>query len=469
MSFFPKRSHYIGIDVELSTLKIASLKRGRRSFEILGLKKIPIDTPLPPSLKVGTICSSVCAKEVLIRPIETPLIKDRDIFASLEFQAESYIPYPTSQAVIQGQIIEKKSASTSLIIAAIRKDHLQNHFNVLRKQSIEPDVVTSAHLALAALSAILPHHASMNLYIHIGEKVVTCSLVQKGKLIRGYAFDLCAQLKNEIQKTVLAMNASLKNSTFESIFLFGNATLETLNLIAEVTQKNVHFPFSSHLAISQDDLMNYAIALGSALVGAQVSPPNFRQKEFSYPHPFKRIKKPLCIFMAATALLTLSLFSLGKLATSNQKALIANRYQVLLVQEGKPIKELNSKASYHRELSVLEKEIAQKPDTFALHPVVPKVSEVIGWVASFPVSIEIDSIQYTMVKRPSFNQKNERYQVKLFLEFSAENSIDARSFHEILLAPNAFVDTKQEVQWAMNRDGKYRASFYLKDKTRYLQ
>ena len=71
-----------------------------------------------------------------------------------------------------------------------------------------------------------------------------------------------------------------------------------------------------------------------------------------------------------------------------------------------------------------------------------------------------------MVKRPDQSKKKEKYRVKVDLEFSSPTPKQAREFHDALVAPNDFVDPKDEIKWSSNR-GSYRTSFFLKDKTKY--
>ncbi len=457
MSFFPKNFHYIGIDAQLSTLKIASIRKKGSSYEVVSLNETKSVFP-----SESYLCSTGCAKHYLIRSFETPLVKERDIFASLDFQAESHLPYGVDQAIIQGQIVRQHERSTQVSVASIRKDHLKLHLDALRTHHIEPDFITSSHFSLAALSTLLPSSSSLNLYVNVGRKEVTCTLAEHGKLLSGYAFDASLDLKNELQKIVLSLKVP-----FTSIFLLGDIEQSTVHQIADVTGKSVHTPFSPFSTLSQNDFMSYALAIGTALAATQKTIPNFRKKEFSYPHPFKRLKKPLTFFGSVACLLTLACFCLTQLALSYQKKELAHSYQELLVQEDKQTHTPKQLVDYKRALATLQKEIEQKPDTFALYPLVPKAKEVLGWLAAAPVSIDMNTFHYTMVKRPTFSQRNERYQVKVSLEFSAPVA-HARAFHEMLLATNPFVDAKQELQWSMSRDGTYRTSFYLKDKTRYL-
>ena len=78
----------------------------------------------------------------------------------------------------------------------------------------------------------------------------------------------------------------------------------------------------------------------------------------------------------------------------------------------------------------------------------------------------LENFSYKMVKRPEFNKKKEHYQVKVEIEFSTHTPRYAREFHDILLAPNEIIDPTSDVKWSSER-GRYRASFFLKDKTLY--
>ena len=77
------------------------------------------------------------------------------------------------------------------------------------------------------------------------------------------------------------------------------------------------------------------------------------------------------------------------------------------------------------------------------------------------------SFQYTLLKRPEMEKKQEKYQVKVDLEFTTSSPKWAREFHDLLINPNPFVDPKGEVKWNVTR-GSYKTSFLLKDQTAYV-
>src|SRR5262249_33880899 len=157
--------------------------------------------------------------------------------------------------------------------------------------------------------------------------------------------------------------------------------------------------------------------------------PNFRQKEFCYPYPFKRLKKPLATYFALAGALAAALFFFGRMSTAEQKEAIEQNYYALVKSEGKNLSDFSVPSTYEEyfaSLDFLEKDVRNRPDTFPLLPQVPKVKEVMSWIISLPEIqnkegplIEIDSLHYQMVKYPDFAHKKERYRVRVDLEVSA--------------------------------------------------
>lgn len=128
-------------------------------------------------------------------------------------------------------------------------------------------------------------------------------------------------------------------------------------------------------------------------------------------------------------------------------------------------------------LYTLEEEIKKTSNEMALHPDVPRVSDLLAWLSSHPniviggddpKAISLESLAYSMVKRPEKGKLKEHYQVRVDLEFSAPSPTMARELHDALLTPNAFIDPKTELKWSVHR-GHFKATFFLKDRTKYPQ
>lgn len=472
MSFFPRRPNYIGIEADGSSFKAAVLRKNRTGWEVAKVKEFPRQenvNPLDMFPKESLVVTAITSQEVLVRSCEMVLKKERDVMSALDFHVEPLLPYPSERAVIQAQIIKKHEKGTSLTTFAVRKDHIQAHLE--RMRPIDPETITCVPYALAALSTLLPPASSPILLVHANSSEVSCALVENGKLLASRAFGRELDLQKEIRKTVLSISSGLKDKPLSTIFLLGTdpSLSET---IQEATGVSVLFPFVPVLGLSQEELTRFGLAIGIALAHEGV---NFRQKEFSCDRSWKRLKKPFFIYASLVILLSGLLFTYEQSLVASKKIAVQQALGNLFSEEkrGAEVKTFKTPYGYMSELSGLEKEIQGRPDTFPLFPLVPKAQDIIAWVSSQPqlankdgALIAIESLHYVMVKRPDFSNKKEHYKVKVDLEFSAKNPTAASLFQNVLMTPNHFVDSKEEVQWTAGK-GKYRAIFYLQDKTRY--
>ena len=123
----------------------------------------------------------------------------------------------------------------------------------------------------------------------------------------------------------------------------------------------------------------------------------------------------------------------------------------------------------------LEKKLKETPKLFPLLPEVPRVSDVLAWLAALSLkisreketeAIKIEGFHYRLLKRPDQSHQREKYQVQVELEFSAPSATIAREFHDLLITPNRFINLNREVAWSSSR-GKWRTHFFLKDRTFY--
>src|SRR5262245_52867229 len=114
MFFFPKDPTFIGVDALASSFKTAKVSKTKKGWKILELKERPMDEKQVLSEnKEDILVSCLSSKDVLIRNLEIPLKKEKDIFAALEFQLEPELSFPLESAIVEGQINEKKEASSA--------------------------------------------------------------------------------------------------------------------------------------------------------------------------------------------------------------------------------------------------------------------------------------------------------------------------------------------------------------------
>lgn len=500
-------------------------------------------------LQKHLVVTALTTQDVLVRPLELKISKKKDIDAVLTFQAEPLLPYPIEDAVLDKTILHRSKEGCRLTIQAVKKEHLTEHLDAWKTLDIEPELISTAPQALTALANQFCAEENPFYAVFVGLSKSFCILIEQGKLIAaqvitGGVEDLAAALSEglgldsekarlkladpefnifqlehpavksalenlriHIARTVYALAKQIRGKEANTLLLTGPGAVISgfVDFVSRSLQKTaLKLQENVISGISPTDLHQYALPLGAALnaLPTEKFQVNFRQNEFAYPNPWKRLKRPMAIYILLCCVLAAVLVLFGQVYNRYKEDEIRYQYLDLLNVMNKPYgqfeKEFKAKTSPDQEtgeikelsllnadeiknrLTYLEKEIQATPQTYPLLPNIPLVSDVLAWLSTHPSfvgkqendllapGLQIESFSYMLVKRPEPTKKQEKYQVKVELEFSSPTPKIAREFHDALIAPNEIVDAKGEIKWNSNKD-RYRTSFYLKDKTIYTQ
>lgn len=488
------------------------------------------------------VVSSIDANETLVRPLEIKLKKEKDIEAVLLFQAEPLLPYPPENAILDKIPLSQTADGTLLTMLAIKKEHLQRHLDQWKILEIEPEIVAAVPSALAIFSQFaLPEQKDPHFVLHLGEDQTCCIFIKEGKLIASKTsyyslktlkeayknernlgedesveeafgqidwnhldnFPETAQkvkdYSTEIGKVVFSLMKQTKELTLSPLLVTGEGSVVgdlTTLLLKDFSEGFQLLTPTVSTSFLESELKVHAITIGEALTGLPNAKDqiNFLQGDFAYPHPWKRLKKPLLLFACLSILLALAFTVYGKAYIASKESDLRHQYAELLHlmhkshtsvekqlsgSEGDstpviPIESLTQEEIAFR-INFLEKDLQKIPDLYPLSPNVPKVSDLLAWLATNPnvlgkdpahPLIHIESVNYVMVHRPEIAKKQERFQVRVELEFTSVNATAAREFHDSLLVPNDFLDPKGEVKWNSNQ-GRYKATLLLRDRTVY--
>lgn len=534
----------IGLESTPTTVKGASIAIKRKKSLVPQLFTFKKESLYVKQLYMGhpLITTGLEGKEVLVRPLHLPLKKDKDIEAALTFQAEPLLPYAIDQALLAYQVLSKVGESTDLTLFAVRKEVISSHLETWKALKIEPEKISCIPAALSQFGASYLSKAKFCLILHLQYQEMTCVLLKEGKLVSAFSqgeglkllldaqakdhlnalpqteeewqvleqqkshlTDAGQRLRKEVTKMGYALAKESKGEAIEGIALTGEVA-EWGGLSSFLIQD---LPFSLLTCESTTDdspqkLLSYAVPIGLALgsLSTQSQAMDFRQQEWSYPHPWKRLKKSLISYVLSMCLLCYAFYFFSQQYLHHQEDQLKQTYLDLLAgmhksheqfeqmflaknpqaheafeQHFPQIEQLSQENLVER-LAFLQKELQATPDSFPLFANIPRVSDVLAWLnqqSIMPVvddhhlpqtRLQIENFSYTMLKRPQQGKKQEKYQVKIELEFSSPTPKWAREFHDTLITPNEWVDPKGEVKWNSNR-GKYKTSFFLKDKTAY--
>ena len=413
-----------------------------------------------------------------------------------------------------------------MTLLAAPAEQIQSHLMELSQLNVDPEVVTCEQAALSAyLQAVTPNSDDAKILICLESDHTTCILNKKGKLVAGQTIpkgckdvkmeafsaeekhnhelkDAFESLRQEIIRVVYALGKQLKGDELSGIVITGEGA--NWGTLGQELTAELHKPLlepSVFRGITKEKQNIYAVPLGAALTTISNCPDqiNFRQKEHRFQNPLKRYKTNLMLYGLVALGLAAAAYISGGQYLGYREDLVRENYAELLSNIKRPFNEMEgaylkkspedpslvlnvkhlSMDDLSKRLDYLEKEVQNAPALFPLFPNVPRVSDLLAWLSNhsnvvvnkngtLESLIQIESLTYTLVKRPEMNKKTERYQVKVELELMANSPKEAREFHDALISPNDMVDPKAEVKWNATK-GRYRTSFFLKDRTLYPQ
>lgn len=513
-------AHALGLHKEGShwTLVHASLQKGTPHIHQvetdLDVKRLYTHyQKLCQRLTAPCLVTALSSQDSILRPLNIRLGAIKEIDEVLAFQAEPLLPCPVEDCILDRFIVELGQQSRLTLVAA-QKTRLATHLKNLDKSGFSPEVLSCVPAALATFCAQYSPNQETLTVIHLGSEETCFALVHQGNVLQARtAATGCHNLlsldeelsshqdadtlKRCIIQNLLALNKQNKN-TNKNLFLCGPGATST-SLTSFLKEEAKLSP--THTV--ENSLSPYAIPIGLALSALDLPLPqiNFRQEEFSYPHPWKRYIKPLITFGTLSLLLSMGILLYGHARIQHAEIQVKEDYLSLLATLQKPphtVEEEFLKYSTGEKQSLqandfsintldatdiqarvnyLESQIQATPDSFPLQPNIPRVADVLAWISQHPkvvkqtptqkeALIHIESFAYNMVKRPDHSRKNEHYKVKIEIEFTSSTPTIAREFHDALIDNNVLVDPKGEVKWSSSR-GRYKTSFFLKDKTTY--
>lgn len=473
------------------------------------------------------LVSSLPTEHTLIRPLNLRLKKLKEIDEVLSFQADPLLPCPVEGCVLDRFILELGEESRLSIVAAQHKE-IEQHLQLYTANDLEPELISCTPAALAAFAHIFCPTDKALVVIHLGKKGISFILAQQGKVLQSRAlscdnpsfFSLKPHeltqleeadlLRKQVTQNLMALKKQVKTTLSHEVLLCGPGSQQ--QDFAEFILNGINLPKAkitkselSPADIQIGALLDYAVPIGLALTALDLELPqiNLRKEPFAYPNRWKRLLKPISTYLFLCLFLSFSLFLWGNSRINYLESDLKENYLSLLttlnkspegLEEEFQKKQQGSRFSLDKDdffiedLSIddiqervdfLESQLKSIPESFPLYPNVPRVADVLAWISQHPkvvrsqeegsiqeALIRVESFAYNMTKRPDQNRKNERYRVKVELEFSTPSPTVAREFHDALIENNAIIDQKNEIKWSTSR-GKYKTAFFLKDKTVY--
>jgi hypothetical protein len=424
---------YVGLSLEGDVARVAVVKKEKGRCSLVSSETLPREEVK--NLK-GEICSGMGGSDLFVRSLSLPLKGKAKILKALPFQLESLLPFPEGKPLVSVQMQE----GGVVTVLATTEERYRAH---LKELGVEPSRVSCTPAALLRLAAFLAPEEKRVVCLDVRRGEVSCVVVENGQILLSQVMTrdpLCFEkLSLFLKQKGVVLESSAWMGTGEDVGLssFGGKRIEV-----EKPQEAIAI----------------GLALDAALGGVQ-----FCQGAL-LPLAVVARRKKLAV---RTVALSLGLF----LVTGFLSQLFLKRQETGL--RGRLHSEyslLPPSSSLQEGLQAWESSLKGNPQTFALVPNVPRVSDLLSYLSTHPglvtaegelkEGVECERVHYSLTKYPKVGDLSSPYVAKVELEVSMGVAQVAREFHELLLKGDVLVNGKKEVAW-QGHNKIYHTSFEL--------
>jgi type IV pilus assembly protein PilM len=198
---FGKKKSVAGLDVGSSAIKIVELdgKMNNLSLVSLGFENLPDDTIIDGQImemnvvsdviqnictnhKIGAnqVVTGVSGHSVIIKNIVLPSMSKEELEESIDWHAEEHIPYDLADVSLDYQITSENSESTSVLIAACKRERIDNIKQAIQLSGRQPLVIDVDTFALQNCYEVnyQPDESQIVTLLNIGAATMNVNIVQ---------------------------------------------------------------------------------------------------------------------------------------------------------------------------------------------------------------------------------------------------------------------------------------------------
>jgi len=160
-----KKKDIVGVDIGSSSIKMVQLREAKGGYQLVNLGLLPlppeaiVDNSIMDSgaivdsvrnlveshkVKTKNVATSVSGHSVIIRKIQLPIMTEEEMEASIQWEAEQYIPFEISEVNLDFQILgpdAKDPSQMNVVLVAAKKDFVSDYVAVFQECSLTPQVM----------------------------------------------------------------------------------------------------------------------------------------------------------------------------------------------------------------------------------------------------------------------------------------------------------------------------------------
>ena len=430
---------------------------------------------------------AISSNKTIFRTLTLPKVSSKELPSLIRSALESALSISIDEYEITWK---KRNGQISCFLTP--KAELQKIYEELHSHALKTTWLFPKSLCLVEALEYLTKDKLLDvIFLDIDERESTCILIHNGLTYDVKTVDGIQEVESveswkplrEIARILLAWHEKYPQTQTNPLLITGPLSDDDKTVITNFLKKEPYTLPKTDLTTSEYSVLEHLPALGAALISHNV---DILKKQCGYQVETcaeVETRQWIPTLSALTILILLiafGVYGIGQGFLKTKESELKAHFQKLVAltyQEVPPgfVQDPENLSDLELSLEQVENQLKAK-DLYPITADIPQMGELLIWLSdqaekaskeADATSIELTLLQYTLAKRPDKTRSKDRYQVRVDIEFTAGGATQARKFHEELLAPNDFIDPKQEVKWSLG-GGKWRTSFVLKDKTLYF-
>lgn len=509
-----------GIHLDFPFLRMARIEKQGHRIDVSQVKTLShLETEEVKQFYIsspkGKIISGLPAKNLMIRPIDLKVSKDRHTDEIIAFQSEATSYFDPSEVLSVPYYYSKAKGKIEGLLFTAHKPAIRRHLEDLKKFGFDPDLLTAVPLALIRYIRWKFPTIQDAIIIELGSSDWTCISMEKGRLhkshsipggvesllsalwedrkkilllkeLEGFAKQIdLLQLKAHLNPHLYAKLSELRMELGKIVFsfcrsgetrpLYFTGRIDSFSHLPQFLIENLKDTSCELTLAPTTEHQKYAVSIGLGMEYSDNSL-QLQRGEFFSKKNWIRSGKYLSILMLTSLFLSTAFIWIAHHSETSRKKQLVESLKIILGDRDPILREsiFQSENDEEEILNRWNETIVShlKKDDLSTKP--PKVAEVLSWLLNHPViqkaqsendPIEITRFRYRLDSFPRIDAPKTPFKTKVEIEFRFKNPMNARKFHESVLMEDQNIDSESEINWEALRDS-YRASFYLKRQNR---
>lgn len=226
---FRKNKDLFGLDIGSHSIKLVEIKQVRKDYTLktFGIKHLPkdviVDGAVMDLVALGETIREVVAEAkpsskyvavavsgqgVIVKKISIPVVTEEELASSIQWETEQYLQFNIQDVYVDFRILGESPdfpGQMDVILAAAKRDVVNDYLNIIREAGLEPIVVDVAVFALQNMAEMNYQFApdEVALLCNLGASFSNLNIIKNGRSLFTRDVNLGGnRISEELQKSL---------------------------------------------------------------------------------------------------------------------------------------------------------------------------------------------------------------------------------------------------------------------------